>query len=687
MTKSRLLGTVYGTRWIIKFANWVRALVQSVFLGIPTHVVGVGRRLILARYYACCCIVLGVMCLSLNAHAVASAGSKPNIIFVLADDMGWGDSRAYNPDSKIPMPALEQLAAQGIRFTDAHTTPKCAPTRYTVMTGNYQWRGRRPFGEWDYRSGSDILDDQMTLGSILSEAGYETAIFGKLHLGGTFYEKGSDNFANGNTPEELIDFGRRFLNGPLDYGFNYSYLALIGIQKSPYAFFENDKLIGDPSELFVWPEGIYGSSKIARSGIGMPYWDSSQVGPILTQKAIDFIDRHHQQNLADDTDRPFFMYYASQAAHGPWTPPNSLLGDAVKGVTIDWRTDMIYELDITLAKLIEALDQRGLTDNTLIVFTSDNGAQIFPWERDTFGHDNLGGLKGSKGLIWEGGHRVPFIAKWGDGTSAGSSIPPGSVNNQLIAVQDFMATVAALTGHVLPVDQGIDSISFLPALLGQDGNSGPKRTHFIMEARERLEDGNNVGAAPHFALREGPWKLLLDENDNVSGLYNLAEDLGETTNLMNDPTQIERIEQMRTILLQRYDLDADGIIDTIDNCYLVSNASQLDTDNDGQGDVCDLDDDNDLFPDGTEVLAGTNPLDILDFPEWGDINGDGTVDIADVLIATRAATGLTMLDSAQLARGNVAPLVNGIPQSLPTDPFNAADMLLILRKALGTVSF
>lgn len=534
---------------MILSSGWLIMLGQSVFLLMSTRVTRVGHRLFLAMPYTFRGIVFGVMYLSINVHA-----QTPNIIFLLADDMGWGDSSVYNLDSKIQMPALEQLAAQGIRFTDAHTTPKCAPTRYSVMTGNYHWRGLWSWGQWNYRGGSQVLDGQMTLGSILKEAGYETAIFGKLHLGGDFYEKGSDNFVLGNSPEELIDFGRRFRNGPLDYGFNYSYLALRGIQKSPYAFFENDILVGNPSELSVWSEGQYGSSRIIDDGIGMPYWDSSQVGPILTRKAIDFIDRHHQQNLVNGTDKPFFLYYASQAAHDPSTPPYTLLRDPVKGVTgMGNRADMIYELDVTLAKLIEALDQHGLTDNTLIIFTSDNGST--GWSRremDLFGHDPMGGLKGNKGLIWEGGHRVPFVAKWGDGTSAGSVIPPGSVSNRLIAVQDFIATVAALTGHNCPVDQARDSISFLPALLGQDSSTTPGRTHLVMEAREREKVGENgnVHTDPHFSLREGPWKLILDENDNVSGLYNLAEDLGETSNLMHEPTYINRINRMRAILFQ-----------------------------------------------------------------------------------------------------------------------------------------
>lgn len=568
---------------------------------------------------------------------------KPNILLILADDMGWGDSTVFNPDSKISMPALEQLAAQGMRFTDAHTTPKCAPTRYTVMTGNYQWRGLKSWGQWLYLGGSQILDGQMTLGSLLAEDGYKTAIIGKLHLGGDFYIKDSDNFAQKDTPEELIDFSRPLLNGPLAYGFDYSYLALRGIQDSPYAFFGNDQLVGDAGDLIIWQEGIYGSSTIARSGIGMPYWNSSQVGPILAQKAIEFIERHHQKNLADGTAIPFFLLYASQAAHGPYTPPNEFLGEPISGVTgMGARFDMIYEIDVALAKLVEALDQRELTGNTLIIFTSDNGARKSQRDIDDFDHDHNGGLRGHKGEIWEGGHRVPFVARWGDGTPAGSVIPPGTVNSQLIAVQDLMTTLADLVGYDLPVDQALDSVSFLPALLGEEvATEAAARTYFIMEAREVWDDdeGRNVYVPPHFALREGAWKLILDGNDSVLGLYNLDADLDETTNLMDDPSQVERIDRMRTLLLQRYDRDRDGINDDMDNCFLKPNGtvisdagghSQRDSDEDGYGNVCDGDLDNSGMVSFEDLALFKTAFGSSD-PD-ADFNGDGAVSFGDLAI-------------------------------------------------------
>jgi arylsulfatase A-like enzyme len=363
---------------------------------------------------------------------------------------------------------------------------------------------------------------------------------GKLHLGGDFYRKGSDEFVS--ETEDLVDFVRGLQNGPLTYGFNYSYLCLSGIQGPPYAFFENDQLVGNPDDLFIWESGWHGDSKIPRNGIGMPYWNSSEVGPILTQKAIDFIDRHHQNNRDAGNNTPFFLYYSSQSAHKPYTPPDSFHGQSVKGVTeMTPHTDMIFEIDVALGKLMEAVQEHGLIDNTLIIFTSDNGG--IPDETD-LGHDSVGGLRGKKLSIWEGGHRVPFVAKWGDGTPEGSFIPPGSISNQLIGVHDLIATLSALVGDNLPVDQARDSFNFLPVLLGQlDASDAPVRDHLIMEA-------SWLQSVRYLAIRNGQWKLILDENYDVYGLYNLDDDLYETNNLMDDPSQAERIKIMKERLLE-----------------------------------------------------------------------------------------------------------------------------------------
>jgi arylsulfatase A-like enzyme len=350
-------------------------------------------------------LMAAFICLIAPAAEAQVPNVKPNIIFFISDDMGWGDSIVYNPESKVPMPNLDKLAAEGMWFTDAHTSAAvCAPTRYSAMTGNYQWRGLKPYGQWNYRGGSQILDDQWTIADILQDNGYNTAIFGKLHLGGDLYKKGSDEFVGALEPEDSIDFARGLQNGPLTYGFNYAYLCLRGIQDSPYAFFENDQLVGNPDELMMWEKGEYGGSRIPEDGIGMLYWNSSEVGPILTQKAIDFIDRHHQKNLDEGTDTPFFLYYASQSAHGPWTPPDSFHGEPVKGVSGLYNlADDLYETnnlmnDPSQAERIQILRERFLqlrsSDRTAPVYC--NGKPVAPPGTDDIicGSDDGDGASG-----------------------------------------------------------------------------------------------------------------------------------------------------------------------------------------------------------------------------------------------------------------------------------------------------
>ncbi|MHC4745309.1 MAG: sulfatase-like hydrolase/transferase, partial [Planctomycetota bacterium] len=231
---------------------------------------------------------------------------RPNIIFVFADDMGWGDCRINNPNSRIPMPNLEKLAAEGMNFTNAYSpTALCAPTRYSIMTGNYTWRGRKEGGTWMFWQPPQLLDGQKSIGDILQAQGYRTSMFGKLHLGGNFYKIGSDEYAQ-NAAE--ADLSRKFEDGPTSYGFDYTYLTLAGVQNQPYAYFENDMLVGDPADLMTWQAGTYGNSVINKTGIGMPYWDSSLVGPTLAQKAIDFIDRTHRMNKDNGTEIPFFVF-------------------------------------------------------------------------------------------------------------------------------------------------------------------------------------------------------------------------------------------------------------------------------------------------------------------------------------------------------------------------------------------
>ena len=466
----------------------------------------------------------------------------PNVLVFLMDDMGYGDCRAYNPDSKVAMPNLEQLAADGMRFTDAHSpSAVCAPTRYSVLTGNYPWRGRLPNGTWLFHQPSQVLPGQETIAHVMKRAGYSTAFLGKVHLGGRVFSKTTGRPVSWKFDYKDIDFTRRVEQTPGSFGFDYSYELPQGIQGPPYVAFENGMLVGEPSELKVWEPGTYGNSIITTKGFGTPDWDSSKIGPILTDKALAFLQRHITENKKNGKRRPFFMHYCSESCHTPHSPPDELGGTKIKGTTGDPHLDMLLEADVTLGLLMERLREHGELNNTLIIFTSDNGGLSrgrMSKDGPLGAHDSCASLRGSKALIWEGGHRVPLIAKWGDGTAAGSTIKPGTRSNATVGLQDLFATLSELTNQDVTPDQGRDSESFLPTLVGQTDSQD--RSSLFVQAN----DEDNSGQRLMKMVREGDWKLITTRDLKPSHLYNLKTDLAESQDLIAQPQQQARVERM-----------------------------------------------------------------------------------------------------------------------------------------------
>ena len=459
----------------------------------------------------------------------------PNIVFIFADDLGWGDAGPKKlQSSPVITQNIDQLAEQGMHFTDAHTASAvCAPSRYSAMTGNNPFRGRKRWGTWDYFAPSQILESQNTVADVLKAAGYQTAFFGKWHMGGDFFMKGSNTIYRGDDPTQ-VDFNRRFHNGPLDHGFDYSYTLPSGIQAEPYAYFENDRYTPiDPANAALTE---LSNGPFTRAGYGDPNWDSRMVGGRLAQKAVDFINRHNNQY---GNSKPFLLYYATQAPHGPYTPPAQFDGKPVAGETgMTARQDMILELDFQVGKIINAIDNHGLSNNTLIIFTSDNGGYQPTPDITAAGHDGVAGLRGQKAEVYDGGHRVPFIAKWGDGTPAGSKIKPGSVNHQLISVNDWVATMYALTNQALPEDQALDSANILPLLTGEKDE--PVRSYLMVDATP----GTAGTQRKWRTIRAGDWALLLDPSDTPQELYNMATDHRQTRNLINDSQYNERVNAL-----------------------------------------------------------------------------------------------------------------------------------------------
>ena len=477
----------------------------------------------------------------------ADTSEKPNVIIFFMDDMGYGDCRAYNPESKVSLPNIENLSAHGMRFTDAHSpSAVCAPSRYSVMTGNYPWRGRLENGTWMFHQRSQILDGQTTLGQLMQTAGYSTAFLGKVHLGGTVFSTTTKKPVSWKYDYRDIDFSRKWKDGPSDLGFDFTYSLPQGIQGPPYIAFRNGFLDGNPDDLIEWKPGAYGDSVIPTKGFGLKQWDSSVAGPNLIREATGFIDRH----VEADTGKPFFMHYCTESCHIPHTPPKALAGKSVRGTAGDAHLDMLLEADIQLGMLVARLKAHGILENTLILFTSDNGglARGKPGHK-LLGHNSNAPLRGSKATIWEGGHRVPLIAHWGNGTRTGSTITPATTSSALVGLQDIFATLAELTGQTLQAKQGLDSQSFLPALLQQDP------VHLRHELLVQANDGDGWGQKLAKAFREDQWKLIATKDRKPLHLFNLNEDVAEEHDLIDSQEQKSRVATMLRDLNRTLDSD------------------------------------------------------------------------------------------------------------------------------------
>ena len=462
----------------------------------------------------------------------------PNIVIVLADDTGYGDPPCYNAESRIPMPHVDRLAREGVRFTDAHSpSALCSPTRYALLTGRYYWRTPKKHALVMPYEPPVIEQWRPTLPRMLARAGYDTACVGKWHLGFRYPARGAEQ--NHTTDESEIDFTRPLEGGPCDVGFEY-FFGTAGCSTSdpPYCFIENRHAVGLPTvpstkELHKLP-GFY-------PGLMAEDWDEERVDVHHLAKATEFIDRHH----SDRPEDPFFLYLPISAPHNPWLPPDFARGVSGEGP----RGDMNVLADWCLGQVYEALEERGILDDTLVVFTSDNGPM-----RGENGQRSAGNLRGYKNTAFEGGHRVPFVARWP------GHIPAGGVSDELICLADIYATLAELVGVGLDDDSAEDSFSVLPALVAGDGDRstaiGGHGANVRLPLRPALvsDTGGFSSDVGDFAMRVGRWKLIrlapADDDtlaarrepvtDAIDGtlLFDLDTDPGETNNLANVHPQI-----------------------------------------------------------------------------------------------------------------------------------------------------
>ncbi|MEM6771528.1 MAG: sulfatase-like hydrolase/transferase, partial [Bacteroidota bacterium] len=353
-----------------------------------------------------------LLLLSLGLTAQAKL---PNVVLVLADDIGPGDLAGYRrllgEKVIVETPNLDRLMREGTAYTDAHSpNALCAPSRCAIMTGNNTYHSYAPWGVWGSYQKSPIKDTDMTLGKLMQQAGYQTAFLGKWHLGGDFYRKGTTEIyreGNRNIPELEVDLRRIVGDGPLQRGFDYSLVFPAGIQNVPYAVYENDVWMplypGSVLGEYTQQDANRSGFKIDKmEGLGDSNWNAFDMGPLLASKAVNYI-REAQAG------RPLFMYYCSQAVHVPHTPALLLDGQQVRNTTPSNHLDMVKELDVQMGMLIKALEEKGIYDNTLFIFTSDNGG-LLRKESISAGHNSPAIYRGGKNQAFEGGHRVPFLA-------------------------------------------------------------------------------------------------------------------------------------------------------------------------------------------------------------------------------------------------------------------------------------
>lgn len=486
-----------------------------------------------------------------------SAGQHPNIVYILADDMGIGDTSCYNEKAKVSTPHIDRIAAEGMRFTDAHTpSAVCSPTRYGIITGRYCWRTRLKYRVLDGFDPPLIEQGQVTVPSLLRDNGYATHCVGKWHMGMTFTNKEGNpvpavplDRRTPPRPGDAVDFSVPIQGGPTAVGFDTYFGISASLNMSPFCYLKNDRPVHLP---------IFKQDKIRTEfvtvdeGVRSPDFTIYGVLPRLAGEAIPVIE-----SAANDKEKPFFLYLPLTSPHLPVVPNQEYLGHSRCGEY----GDFVEETDAVVGAVLDALDRTGQAENTLVIFTADNGSLYHWWnaqeaddvahykvssrgaQMKEYDHQGNANLRGTKADIWEGGHRVPFVVRWPGMT------PAGEVSDELIELTDLLATCAAIVGTELPVGAGPDSRSALPALLAKKAEK-PIRDYAVHHSLWGV-----------FAIRQGPWKMIphrgsggftkprdidpTKEGGPAGQLYNLAKDPQETKNLWNErPEVVERLQKL-----------------------------------------------------------------------------------------------------------------------------------------------
>lgn len=468
------------------------------------------------------------------AAAAEAPAALPNIVFLLADDLGYGDVKSFGGDrSRTSTPHFDRLAREGMRFTDAHAVASvCVPSRVALMTGRYAWRFGPAVkgGPWGYL-GTQFSTDQFTLARMLKARGYRTGYVGKWHLGTKMQT--ADGGIQGPTN---VDYTAPLMIGPPQYGFDDSFILPGSLDMYPYAFVRNNHWVGEVTEQRGW-------SAFNRVGPAAKGFEDHQVLATFAHEAERFIGASAER----DDAAPFFLYVALTSPHTPLSPSAEFEGSSPIGVY----GDFVAETDHTLGRVLQALDRHGLAENTLVIATSDHGAASYAGRNrkatvlqmkqlEAEGHYCSGPFRGYKFSAYEGGFRVPFVARWP------GRIRPGATSRQLVGLNDLMATLADVSGYALKPDQGVDSVSLVP--LFDAPNSRAVRSGLVMQSTRA------------FAIRDGKWKLMLCPGSGAEGVWGNSPartDAWKTAvaSYGRHPKSVDELTQAPFV--QLFDLDSD----------------------------------------------------------------------------------------------------------------------------------
>jgi arylsulfatase A-like enzyme len=499
-------------------------------------------------------LLLAFMIAACGGDSGTRQTATPNIVIIFADDMGYGDISCLNPESGIRTRSIDELAGQGIIFSEAHSSASvCTPSRYGLLTGRYAFRSPRGSRVVYGFNGPVIEKDRETIASVLKRAGYSTACIGKWHLGVTWQakDKTKELSYDRQTGRSNVDYGSGVLAGPNDFGFDYSFILPASLDMPPYLFLR-DHQVTDPrmsltsdryplkldTTVYAWDrkhtreQDIYwGKGVWWRQGEISHSFDVENCLQEIFNEGISYIGKHAREQ----PDEPFFLYLPLTAPHTPWTPSDQFRGKSSAGTY----GEFVMDIDHGVGRIVEQLRKSGLYENTMIIFSSDNGAYWPDVEIELTGHESNRGRRGQKGDVWDGGHHVPLIISWPE------KIRKGSRYEHLVSLTDLFATLADLTGMEIESGNGEDSFSFLPALEGD--MSEAIRASMIHHSSRGL-----------YSIRNGKWKYINGlgsggftapaQVEPVPGgaqgqLYRIVSDSLESTNLyLEYPDTVEMLK-------------------------------------------------------------------------------------------------------------------------------------------------